>query len=127
MNNVQIMSTSPQAGTAKTVTKSSSVSKAAKSSGFDDVLQKSQAQAQDPKTAAQDAKDAVKDAAGSAADAEEASAAAAAAEKNPAATKTKAKGKDAKQGPKNAADTKEAVSADSTDVLAEAAQAVVDA
>ena len=127
MNNVQIMSTSPQAGTAKTVTKSSSVSKAAKSSGFDDVLQKSQAQAQDPKTAAQDAKDAVKDAAGSAADAEEASAAAAAAEKNPAATKTKAKGKDAKQGTKNAADTKEAVSDDSTDVLAEAAQAAVDA
>ena len=127
MNNVQIMSTSPQAGTAKTVTKSSSVSKAAKSSGFDDVLQKSQAQAQDPKTAAQDAKDAVKDAAGSAADETEASAAAAAAEKNPAATKTKAKGKDAKQGTKNAADTKEAVSDDSTDVLAEAAQAAVDA
>ena len=127
MNNVQIMSTSPQAGTAKTVTKSSSVSKTAKSSGFDDVLQKSQAQAQDPKAAAQDAKDAAKETAGSAADAEEASAAAAAAEKNPAATKTKAKGKDAKQGTKNAADTKEAVSDDSTDVLAEAAQAAVDA
>ena len=127
MNNVQIMSTSPQAGTAKTVTKSSSVSKTAKSSGFDDVLQKSQAQAQNPKAAAQDAKDATKETAGSAADAEEASAAAAAAEKNPAATKTKAKGKDAKQGTKNAADTKEAVSDDSTDVLAEAAQAAVDA
>ena len=127
MNNVQIMSTSPQAGTAKTVTKSSSVSKTAKSSGFDDVLQKSQAQAQDPKAAAQDAKDAAKETAGSAADETEASAAAAAAEKNPAATKTKAKGKDAKQGTKNAADTKEAVSDDSTDVLAEAAQAAVDA
>ena len=127
MNNVQIMSTSPQAGTAKTVTKSSSVSKTAKSSGFDDVLQKSQAQAQNPKAAAQDAKDATKETAGSAADAEEASAAAAAAEKNPAATKTKAKGKDAKQGTKNIADTKEAVSDDSTDVLAEAAQAAVDA
>ena len=127
MNNVQIMSTSPQAGTAKTVTKSSSVSKTAKSSGFDDVLQKSQTQAQDPKAAAQDAKDAAKETAGSAADAEEASAAAAAAEKNPAATKTKAKGRDAKQGTKNIADTKEAVSDDSTDVLAEAAQAAVDA
>ena len=127
MNNVQIMSTSPQAGTAKTVTKSSSVSKTAKSSGFDDVLQKSQTQAQDPKAAAQDAKDATKETAGSTADAEEASAAAAAAEKNPAATKTKAKGRDAKQGTKNIADTKEAVSDDSTDVLAEAAQAAVDA
>ena len=72
MNNVQIMSTSPQAGTAKTVTKSSSVSKTAKSSGFDDVLQKSQAQAQDPKAAAQDAKDAAKETAGSAADTKEA-------------------------------------------------------
>ena len=127
MNNVQIMSTSPQAGTSKVSVKSTSVSKTAKSSGFDDVLQKSQAQAQDPKAAAQDAKDAAKETAGSAANAEEASAAAAAAEKNPAATKTKAKGKDAKQGTKNAADTKEAVSDDSTDVLAEAAQAAVDA
>lgn len=127
MNNVQIMSTSPQAGTSKVSVKSTSVSKTAKSSGFDDVLQKSQAQAQDPKAAAQDAKDAAKETAGSAADETEASAAAAAAEKNPAATKTKAKGKDAKQGTKNAADTKEAVSDDSTDVLAEAAQAAVDA
>ncbi|MCI6231746.1 MAG: flagellar hook-length control protein FliK [Selenomonas sp.] len=129
MNNVQIMSTSPQAGTAKAGVKSSSVSKTAKSSGFDDVLQKSQAQAQNPKAAAQDAKNAVqdaKDAAGSAADETEASAAAAAAEKNPAA-KTKAKGKDAKQGTKNDADAKEAVSDDGNDILAEAAQAAVDA
>lgn len=129
MNNVQIMSTSPQAGTAKASVKSTSVSKTAKSSGFDDVLQKSQAQVQDSKAAAQDAKNAVqdaKDAAGSAADETEASAVAAAAEKNPAA-KTKAKGKDAKQGTKNDADAKEAVSDDGNDILAEAAQAAVDA
>jgi len=133
MNNVQIMSTSPQAGTSKTVTKSASVSKTAKSSGFDDVLQKSQAQAQDPKAAAQDAKSAVsdaKDAASSTADETEASAAAAATEKNPAATKTKAKGKDAKQGAKDATDAKDAKDAiadDGTDVLADAAQAALDA
>ncbi len=131
MNNVQIMSTSPQAGTAKAGVKSSSVSKTAKSSGFDDVLQKSQAQAQNPKAAAQDAKSAAadaKDAAAGAADETEASAAAAAAEKNPAA-KTKAKGKDAKQGTKNAdaKDDKAAITDDGTDVLADAAQAALDA
>ena len=60
MNNVQIMSTSPQAGTSKVSVKSTSVSKTAKSSGFDDVLQRSQAQ--DAKASAQDVKSAVSDA-----------------------------------------------------------------
>ena len=75
MNNVQIMSTSPQAGSVKTTSSSSSKvtsSKATmKSTGFDDVLQKSQTQtdskadvqAKDSSTTAntkaQDAKDAV--------------------------------------------------------------------
>ncbi|MCI6101137.1 MAG: flagellar hook-length control protein FliK [Selenomonas sp.] len=133
MNNVQIMSTSPQAGTSKVSVKSTSVSKTAKSSGFDDVLQRSQAQ--DAKASAQDVKSAVsdaRDAAESAADETEASAAAAAAEKNPAAAKTKAKGKDAKQGTKNddASDVKDdaaAITDDGTDILAEAAQAALDA
>ncbi len=124
MNNVQIMSTSPQTGTSKASGKSTSVSKTAKSSGFDDVLQKSQAQAQEPKAAAQDAKDTAE----SAADETEASAAAAATEKNPAA-KTKAKGKDARQGTKNAdaKDDKAAITDDGTDILADAAQAALDA
>ena len=119
MNNVQIMSTSPQTGTSKASGKSTSVSKTAKSSGFDDVLQKSQAQAQEPKAAAQDAKDTAE----SAADETEASAAAAATAKNPAA-KTKAKGKDARQGTKNAdaKDDKAAITDDGTDILADAAQ-----
>lgn len=126
MNNVQIMSTSPQAGTAKNSMKSSQtfVSKTSKSSGFDDVLQKSRANAQDPKATAKEARDAAKTATESATDDAEASAEAVAAEKNPAATKTKktGKGKDAKQG----ADDK-AVVTDDTDALEEAAKAAVDA
>ena len=112
MNNVQIMSTSPQAGSVKanaSTSKVTSAKSASKSTGFDDVLQKSQTQA-DAKTDVQ-AKDsnvtrdannpaqAAKDAAAEAKDARDAAAVAEVTGKPKdanAAKKTAKTGKDAK-------------------------------
>lgn len=116
MNNVQIMSTSPQAGSVKANVKSASkvtsAKSASKSTGFDDVLEKSQTQAdtkadvqaKDTATVARDASDAAKAAKDAAAEAKDARDAAAVAEVTGKSSDADAPKKTAKTG-KDAKDT----------------------
>jgi len=118
MNNVQIMSTSPQAGSAKAASSTKNVKamkSTSKSAGFDDVLQKSQTPTDDKaavqdnttKATAQDSNDAAQAAKDAAADEKDARDVAAVAE-----VTGKADTKPAKQTSKNGKDAKETTATD---------------